>query len=93
MLSVLFLILANSSWLLSIFDSFKDKNPYLWFVIDGALFVWLLSLNHPFLQGVFKFGAITFFDLLLAFFAAALSVSWFEAIKLFSRIKKINILS
>ena len=85
----LFLILTNRSWSLNIFETFKDKNPYLIFVIGGALAVLVLSLNVPFFQDIFKFGQITMFDFWLVIFAAGISVSWFEVIKFLSKKKLI----
>jgi Ca2+-transporting ATPase len=86
-LANLCLILTNRSWSLNMFETFKDKNPYLWFIIAGAVVVLVLALNIPFLQGVFKFGQLTIFDFALALFAAGLSVSWFEIIKFLSKKK------
>ena len=83
----LFLILTNRSWSMNILETFKDKNPYLWFIVGGALTILLLALNVPFLQEIFKFGQLTFADFGLILFAAALSVFWFEIIKMLGKYK------
>lgn len=79
------LILANLSWTRSIVSVLRDGNRALWWVLGGAALFLAAALYIPQIRGVFRFAALAPADLVLAAAAGALSILWFEVVKLFSR--------
>lgn len=79
------LIITNRSWHKSAFGMMRIKNPAFWWVIGGTLMLLFAVLYIPFLQNLFHFDFIHPSDLLIAFGAGIMSVSWFEVYKLFQK--------
>lgn len=79
------LILANRSWTRPIIATLRSRNPALWWVIGGALALLVVVLYVPFARNLFRFSPLHRIDLLICFGAGALSVAWFEALKILSR--------
>lgn len=76
------LILTNRSWSSSIGRNLREPNKALWWVVGGTLLLLGLVLYVPFLRSLFKFSMLSWLDLLIAFAAGALSIAWFEGLKL-----------
>lgn len=76
------LILSNLSWTKNIFQIIASKNKAFWLVACGAIIALLAVLYIPFLRSLFHFSYLHLNDLLLAFFIGALSLVWFEVIKI-----------
>lgn len=60
------LIFINRSLGHSILRAFSTKNPALWYVVFGAVFILVMSVYVPFMRELFRFSAIP----VLYFFAA-----------------------
>lgn len=81
-LANLALILANRSWSSTAIRTLFAPNPALWAVLVGALSFLGLVLCVPFLKGLFHFSTLHVLDLVICVAAAALSILWFEAVKI-----------
>ena len=79
------LILANLSWSETILTTLKARNVALWWTVGGAVVFLALILYVPPLRSVFSFAFMQPYELLIALGAAALSVAWFELLKVFRR--------
>jgi len=79
----LMLILTNLSWKNNFIRIMKEAHQTFWWVCGGALAVMTLTLYAPFFRGVFHFGFLHAKDLTFAFGAGALSLTWFEFLKIF----------
>lgn len=75
------LILTNRSWSRTIPAMFREPNRALRWVLAGAVTGMCLILCVPFLQNLFHFNTPHPTDLLLCVAAGALSILWFEVIK------------
>jgi P-type Ca2+ transporter type 2C len=75
------LILSNRSWSKTIIETLRSPNPALWWILAVAFIILGLVLYLPPLQSLFKFGTLTFTDILLCLLAGGASVLWFEALK------------
>jgi Ca2+-transporting ATPase len=84
------LILAMRSSTRTIFETLRQKNTALWYVIIIALSLLLLVLYVPFLQNLFSFSSLHPRDLLICLAAGLASILWFDAFKLFERYKVIG---
>ena len=76
------LILINRSWSRTVFSTFRRPNAALWWVLAGAAIFLTLVLSMPFLREIFKFDRLSLFDIFICFAAGAISVSWFEILKI-----------
>ena len=76
------LIFTNRSWSKTVVSTLRNKNNALWIVTAGTMLFLGLILFVPFLQSLFMFARINFMDVLLCVIAGALSVVWFEVLKL-----------
>jgi Ca2+-transporting ATPase len=76
------LILTNRSWSETIFANLLSPNTALVYVFVGTVISLALVLYVPFLQELFRFGALTAADLALCAVAGILSILWFEIFKL-----------
>jgi Ca2+-transporting ATPase len=76
------LILVNRSWERSLVGTLATRNLASWAVVAGATLTLLLVFLVPFLRDVFRFGPVGAGDLALAALAGALSLAWFEGLKL-----------
>jgi len=80
--SNLAMIFTNRSWSRLIVDTLRTRNAALWWVTGGAVAFLVLVLYVPFLQGLFHVSVPHFDDLLVCVAVGALSVLWFEILKL-----------
>ncbi len=92
-ISNLFLLLTNRSWSKNIFYSLRTPNPSLVWIFCGALTCLFITIYTPFLQHLFHFSAIHFYDLIFAVIAGIISIGWFEILKLILRLKNLQLLS
>ena len=76
------LILTNRSWTRTIFSMFREPNGALWWVVGGATLGMGLILYVPFLRNLFHFGVLHPMDLAICVGAGAVSIGWFELLKL-----------
>jgi Ca2+-transporting ATPase len=79
------LILTNRSWSETIVTSLRTPNRALLWVFAGTLVCLLLVLFVPYLQDLFRFGAISPADLIACILAGGFSIFWFEGYKLLVR--------
>jgi Ca2+-transporting ATPase len=79
------LIVANRSWSRTIFAILRTPNPAMWWVAGGALAFLALVLYVPFLKVLFHFSTLHPGDIALCAGAGALSLAWFEALKMWQR--------
>ena len=77
------LILTNRSSSRTISSMLKVPNPAVRWVVAGAGVFLCLILSVHFLQRLFHFGSLHKIDLLVCIVAGAVSISWFEILKLF----------
>ncbi|MEI6841236.1 MAG: cation-translocating P-type ATPase C-terminal domain-containing protein, partial [Methanomicrobiales archaeon] len=75
------LILTNRSWSETILTNIFSPNTALVYVFLGTVFSLALVLYVPFLQDLFRFGALSAVDLVLCAVAGILSILWFELFK------------
>jgi Ca2+-transporting ATPase len=75
------LILTNRSWTRTFIETLKTPNNAMKWVFAGTIICLGAVLYTPFLQGLFKFEALTATDILLAAGAGAVSILWFELLK------------
>jgi P-type Ca2+ transporter type 2C len=76
------LVLTNRSWTRTIWGTLGQRNPALWWLFAWTGIILGLILYVPFLRGIFSFDWISPRDLLLCVGAAAVAITWFEALKL-----------
>ena len=81
------LIWTNRSRSLTVFEIVRSPNRALWWVTGGALGFLALVLYIPFLRGFFQFSYLHPADLVICFVAAALSLLWFELLKIYRRLR------
>ncbi|PZV08882.1 MAG: ATPase [Leptolyngbya sp.] len=89
------LILANLGLILSERSSsrlslkvLKSPNAALWWVIGGGLLFLALVLYIPFLRQLFSFSFLHAIDLAICFAGGAISILWFESLKLLNKTAK-----
>ena len=75
------LTLVNRSFEKSIFQSFKNKNRTIPFILSVSIAVLFSILYIPFLSSMFKVQALGWIDLGACFSAGVVSVVWFEGYK------------
>jgi len=85
-----FLILSLRSPTKTIFETLKEKNPSMWVVLSIAMVLLALAIYHPLVNSIFKFTPLHIIDLGLCITGGLLSVIFFEAIKVFHRVKLNN---
>ncbi|MBR8839166.1 MAG: cation-translocating P-type ATPase [Stigonema ocellatum SAG 48.90 = DSM 106950] len=90
------LILANLGLILSESSSsrlslkiLKSPNAALWWVIGGGLFFLLFVLYIPFLRHLFSFSFLHAIDLAICVGGGAISLLWFEQLKLLNRPQRV----
>jgi Ca2+-transporting ATPase len=76
------LILTNRSWTRTIPAMMKEPNSALWWVVGGATVFLAMVIYMPFLRDLFHFAPLDTNDLLICLLAGAMSVIWFECLKL-----------
>lgn len=84
----LFLVLVNSSDYDSIFVSLKrlSKDKFMWLVPLVTFMMLLLVIYTP-LNDIFGFRALSFMELIIIISLAAVSVLWYEIVKMYKRNK------
>ena len=87
MLANLFLVLVNSSNFDYVFQSIRRlaKDKVMWAILIGTVAALAVILYSP-LSGIFKMAPLTPAQFLLAAGISAVSVLWYEAVKLFRHI-------
>jgi Ca2+-transporting ATPase len=75
------LILTNRSWTRSIVSTLRTPNAALWWVVVGALAFLALTVRVPFLRGLFSFGPLHFWELVLVATAGLISILVSESVK------------
>jgi Ca2+-transporting ATPase len=75
------LILTNRSWSRTIPSTMKMPNKAVWWVLGGATAFMAAALYVPALQGLFHFTGLRAESLALCLAAGAVSVLWFEGVK------------
>ncbi|NYT01390.1 MAG: cation-translocating P-type ATPase [Methanosarcinales archaeon] len=76
------LILTNRSWSRTIPQTLRTPNPALWWIVGGTLALLGLVLYSPFLRDLFHFQRLHGPDLAICLGAGALSILWFEGLKM-----------
>ena len=84
-MGMLAVIFANRSWSQNIVATLRSPNRALWWVAGGALTFLAMVLYIPYLRDVFRFAAPPPAELALCVGAGALSLVWFEIVKLAHR--------
>jgi P-type Ca2+ transporter type 2C len=79
------LILTNRSWSRTIWEMMRSPNAALWWVVSWAVVFLLIALYTPFSRELFGFALLHPVDLVLCTGAGALSVVWFEVLKIIGR--------
>jgi len=79
------LILTNRSWSRTIPAMMKEPNSALWWVVGGATAFLAAVLYVPFLRDLFHFASLHLIDLAICLSAGAVSILWFECLKVFRR--------
>jgi P-type Ca2+ transporter type 2C len=75
------LILTNRSRTRTILATIRTPNMALWWVLGGATVFLALVLTVPFLQQVFRFGALSPLDVAMCLGAGVFSILGFELVK------------
>jgi Ca2+-transporting ATPase len=83
--------MTNVSWSRTIFSTLRSSNKALLWVLAGTLTFLGLVLYVPFLRDLFRFSKLHPLDLLICFGAGALSIAWFELLKIFSKKLRISL--
>jgi P-type Ca2+ transporter type 2C len=76
------LILTNRSWSRTIISMVKVPNTAVWWVVGGAAIFLAMVLYMPMLRDMFHFGRLHPSDLFICLIAGAMSVVWFECLKI-----------
>jgi P-type Ca2+ transporter type 2C len=79
------LVFINRSWSRSVVASLRTPNPALWWLASATLAVLGLILYVPGLRDLFRFSSPQFVDVIVSVAAVAISVSWFEALKVYHK--------
>jgi P-type Ca2+ transporter type 2C len=85
MLANLGLILSEGSTSHLSLKILRSPNPTLWWVIGGGLFFLAIVLYIPFLRHLFSFSFLHPIDLAICLMGGAVSLLWFELLKLLHR--------
>ena len=79
------LIATSRSRSLSVWKSFQQPNPAVWWVTGSALMLLGLTLYVPWLRSLFHFSTLYTRDIALCLGAGLAGGAWFEAVKRMSR--------
>jgi Ca2+-transporting ATPase len=79
------LILTNRSWSQTILKRLHTPNKALWWVFGGTLLFLILALAVPALRNLFRFSPFHPIDLATGFGVGAVSVLWFEILKVWNQ--------
>jgi Ca2+-transporting ATPase len=75
------LVITNLSHRRHFFSILQDNNRPLMIILSVTILCLLLALYLPFLQRLFYFSAVAWWQLFLVFFSAGVSIIWFEGFK------------
>lgn len=81
------LILTNRSWSRTIPAMMKEPNSALWWVVGGATVFLAMVIYLPVLRDLFHFAPLHTIDVIICLLAGAVSVLWFEALKMIRKAK------
>lgn len=79
------LILTNRSWEHTIRETLRSSNAALWWILGGTIVILGIALYVPFARDFFQFGFLSAIELGICIIAGALTVAWFEGLKIFSQ--------
>ena len=79
------LIFTNRSWTRTFLESFRERNPALWWVTAGTVTLLGLLVFVPPIRNAFRFAALGWRQLLLCVVLGTSTVIWFELRKLWGR--------
>ncbi|MCX6841682.1 MAG: cation-translocating P-type ATPase C-terminal domain-containing protein, partial [candidate division WOR-3 bacterium] len=79
------LILTNRSWSQTIIGTLTRPNKALWWVLGGAAVFLAVALYVPWVRDLFKFESLHATDVAICLGAGALSILWFEGLKIVKR--------
>ncbi len=82
-LANLMLALVNRSWSRTFLSMLKVRNTALWWCMAAGIVLLLLITTVPVLSSLFHFGPFHWSDWIVTAGAAAVSLTWFELLKLF----------
>jgi Ca2+-transporting ATPase len=82
------LILTNRSWEHTIWQTRRQPNPALWWILGGTLALLGFVLYAPFMRDLFQLAFLSATDIAICLGAGILSVMWFEALKYFTHRRK-----
>ena len=85
------MILTNRSWSRTAISMMKAPNSALWWVVGGAAVVLGLILSVPALRDLFHFAPLHATDLAICLAAGAVSVAWFELLKIIRRRRPVSL--
>jgi Ca2+-transporting ATPase len=77
-------ILSNRSWKKNIFQILVSPNKTVKWVVGGAIFFLILTLNVPFLLDLFQFERISLNEAITCIAIGFSSIVWFEIYKVLS---------
>jgi Ca2+-transporting ATPase len=80
------LIWINRSQSRTVVETLRSPNRALWWITSGALGFLALVLYVSFLRDLFQFSYLHPADLVICFGAAALSLLWFDLLKIYRRL-------
>lgn len=81
----IFLTLVNRSFYYSVLETMRYKNALVGYIISLTIVITFLLFFVPFLRSLFGFMAITFLQFLICVGLGAVSVLWYELIKVLKR--------
>src|SRR5262249_48951174 len=87
------LIWSNISSVKTVFETIRSRNLALWLVTLATITSLLAVLYVPYVRGIFAFSILHPNDLLVAFSLGAVSITWFEMLKLIRRKTRVQSLS
>jgi Ca2+-transporting ATPase len=82
------LILTNRSWEHTIWQTRRQPNPALWWILGGTLALLGFVLYVPFMRDLFQLAFLSAVDIAICLGAGILSVMWFEVLKFFTHRRK-----
>jgi Ca2+-transporting ATPase len=86
MLANLGLIVANRSWHLPAWRTFRERrNRVIGWILGGGLVIVIIVMGLPPVRDAFHLGALSAMDWAVALTAAFIGVAWFEAYKVLRR--------
>ena len=79
------LIITNRSWSRNFLAILRTPNPAMWWIVGSALVFLVLVLYVPFLKALFHFSTLHPNDIALCVGATAVTIAWFETLKVIRR--------